>query len=102
MESIICDSVMTYFKLNHLFSNKQFGFIKGRSTSLQLLQILDKWTELLVNRGQIDAIYTDLEKAFDKIPHKRLIGKLSSYGLNKEISWIEAFLNNRKQRVRII
>ena len=47
-------------------------------------------------------IYTDLEKAFDKIPHKRLIRKLSSYCLNKElISWIEAFLNNRKQRVRI-
>jgi len=40
-------------------------------------------------------IYTGLEKAFDKIPHKRLISKLSSYGLNKEIiSWIEAFLNN--------
>ena len=47
-------------------------------------------------------IYTDLEKAFDKIPHKRLISKLSSNGLNKDIiSWIEAFLNNRKQRVRI-
>ena len=47
-------------------------------------------------------IYTDLEKAFDKIPHKRLISKLSSYGLNKDIiSWIEAFLNNRKQRVCI-
>ena len=47
-------------------------------------------------------IYTDLEKAFDKIPHKSLINKLFSYGLNKDIiSWIEAFLNNRKQRVRI-
>jgi len=46
-------------------------------------------------------IYTDLEKAFDKIPHKRLIRKLSSYGLNKNItSWIEAFLLNRK-RVRV-
>ena len=78
------------------------GFIKGRSTSLQLLQILDKWTELLENGGQIDVIYTDLEKAFDKIPCKRLISNLSSYGLNKKIiSWIEAFLNNRKQRVRI-
>ena len=45
-------------------------------------------------------IYTDLEKAFDKIPHKRLISKLFSYGLNKDIiSWIEAFINNRKQRV---
>jgi len=31
MESIIRDSVTTHFKLNHLFSNKQFGFIKGRS-----------------------------------------------------------------------
>jgi len=50
----------------------------------------------------MDFIYTDLEKAFDKIPHKRLIGKLSSYGLNKElIEWITAFLINRKQRVRI-
>jgi len=47
----------------------QFGFIKGRSTSLQLLQILGKWTERLENGGQINVIYTNLEKAFDKI-HK--------------------------------
>lgn len=39
-------------------------------------------------------------KAFDKVPHKRLINKLSSYGLNQEIiNWISAFLHNRKQRV---
>jgi len=61
LTSIVCklyirDSVTTHFKLNHLFSNKQFGFIKGRSTSLQLLKILDKWTELLENAGQIDVI----------------------------------------------
>jgi len=49
---------------------------------------VDKWTELLENGG-----HTDLDKAFDKIPHKRLISKLSSYGLNIEIvSWIEAFI----------
>jgi len=48
-------------------------FIKGRSTSLQLLNILDKWTELFRKWRTIDVIYTDLEKAFDKIPHKRLI-----------------------------
>ena len=46
-----------------------------------------------------DVIYTDLQKALYKIPHKRLIDKFS-YGLNKD-SWIVAFLNNRKQRVRI-
>ena len=73
MVSIIRDNVMTHFKLNHLFTNKHFQFIKGRSATLQLLQILDNWTELLETGGQIDVIYTDLEKAFDKIPHKRLI-----------------------------
>ena len=93
---------MAHFKINNLFSNKQFGFIKGRSTTLQLLQILDRWTELLENGGQIDVVYTDLQKAFDKIPHKRLISKLFSYGINKNIiGWIEAFLHNRKQRVRV-
>ena len=100
-ESKVCNIII--YKVSETNNHNRTGFIKGRSTSLQLLKILDKWTELLENGGQIDVIYTDLEKAFDKIPHKRLINKLFSYGLNNKdiISWIEAFLNNRKQRVRI-
>ena len=75
MESVLRDNIMSHFRANMLFSSKQFGFIKGRSTTLQLLQILDKWTECLEHGGQINVIYTDLEKAFDKVPHKRLICK---------------------------
>jgi len=45
---------------------------------LQLLTMLDKWTEWLEKGGQIDAIYTDFEKAFDKVSHQRLISKLHS------------------------
>ena len=48
---------------------------------LQLLHMLDKWTDFLDYGGQIDAIYaiyTDFEKAFDKVPHKRLLSKLHS------------------------
>ena len=52
-------------KDNNLFSDRQYGFIKGRSTVSQLLKILDKRTDYLENGGQIDTIYTDLEKAFD-------------------------------------
>jgi len=84
-----------------LFTSRQFGFIKGKSTVLQLLQILDDWT-LSWGCGQIDVIYTDFEKAFDKVPHKRLISKLYSYGINQEvIKWIEAFLTNRIQQVQV-
>ena len=57
-----------------IINTKQFGFIKGRSTVMQLLMVLDKWTECLELGGQIDVIYTDLEKAFDKVPFMLLNG----------------------------
>ena len=102
MESIIRDHIMDHFTKNNLFSKKQFGFIKGRSTVLQLLSVLDIWTASLESGGNIDAVYTDFEKAFDKVPHRRLLSKLQSYGVNDEIvAWIKDFLCNRKQRVRV-
>ena len=60
---------------NKLFSKKQFGFISGRSTTLQLLKVMNEWTEILDNGGSIDSVYMDFMKAFDKVPHKRLINK---------------------------
>ena len=53
---------------------------------------------LLNNGGNIDAIYTDFEKAFDKVPHKRLLCKLQAYGITDEIvAWIQDFPCNRNQ-----
>jgi len=49
---------------NGLFSNKQYGFIKGRSTVQQLLKVLDEWAEKIDNGGRIDVLYTNLEKAY--------------------------------------
>ena len=57
MESIIRDHVMKHFVKNDFFSNKQYGFLKGRSTVLQLLRIIDEWTFNLDAGGQIDCIY---------------------------------------------
>jgi len=52
--------------------------------------------------GQIDVIYTDLEKAFDKVPHKLLIHKLKAYNLDPQVvEWIISFLSNRKHRIRL-
>jgi len=70
------------------FSDNQYGFIKGRSTVLQLLKIFDDWTYKMDQGVQIDVIYTDFEKAFDKVPHLGLISKLKAYKL---IVWIEDF-----------
>jgi len=60
---------------------------------MQLLGVMYMWTESLESSGQIDVIHTDLEKAFYKVPHKRLISKLYSYKINPEvIKWMESFL----------
>lgn len=88
---------------NLLFSPKQFGIISGRSTTLQLLYVLDKWTEILDNGGNLDCVYLDFMKAFDKVPHHRLQYKLHRYGISPNIvNWIQSFLYNRKQRVRVM
>ena len=62
MESMIRNHIMDFFFSNNYFSNNQYGFIKGRSTVLQLLCIMDDWTNKLESGAQIDTIYTDFQK----------------------------------------
>ena len=100
LETIIREHIVEFMKENNLFSKSQYGFISGRSTTLQLLNTLDKWTELRENGGKIDAIYFDYMKCFDTVPHQRLLKKLPGYGMREEIvDWIGNFLQNRRQRV---
>ena len=102
MESIISDYIMTYFFEYDLFSKFQYGFIKGRSAALQLIKVIDDLTMNLEHGKQTDILYTDFEKAFDKVSHRRLLSKLRSYGINDQvIEWIKSFLSNRSQCVKI-
>ena len=102
MESIVRDAVVKHMTDNNLFSQYQFGFISGRSTVLQLLHVLNIWIEILDEGGTLDAIYCDFMKAFDKVPHKRLVYKVEKYGIKGNIiGWIDSFLSDRTQCVRI-
>jgi len=76
--------------------------VKGRSTALQLLCIMDEWTTQLDSGGLVDDIYTDFAKAFDTVPHHRLLSKLKSYNINQRLlMWIQDFLCNRKQSIGV-
>ena len=87
---------------NNLISDRQYGFLKGRSTSLQLLKVLEEWTQILDRGRGIDCVYCDFQKAFDKVPHRRLMAKIWSYGIRGKLyRWIETFLTNRKQHVAV-
>ena len=69
---------------------------------LQLLHMMDKWTDSLDDGGQVNVIYSDFAKAFDKVPHKMLISKLQAYSIDKSIvKWVSEFLHARKYRVEV-
>ena len=66
----------------------------------QLLETLEEWTDLLDQNFSIDVIYLDFQKAFDTIPHQRLLSKVHAYGIRGKVNeWIRNFLLNRRQRV---
>ena len=93
MESLIKENLLEFLQKTNALSDRQFGFLPGRSTVLQLLNVLDKWTEVLDNGAHIDAIYCDFMKAFDTVPHQQFLRVL--------VTWKENFLSERKQRVTV-
>ena len=100
LESIIRDHLLEHMTVNGLFADEQHGFVPGRSCTTQLLLAIEDWTEKLENGEPVDVIYLDFRKAFDSVPHQRLINKLRSYGLGQNLtSWIANFLTGRTQRV---
>ena len=102
MESLVTKSLRVYLEENKLISKCQHGFRNHRSCVTQLLETLNDLTNLIENKKEIDIIYLDFSKAFDSVPHVRLIDKLKAYGVNGNIlDWIRNFLTDRKQRVRV-
>ena len=100
MERIIKRHIINFLVQNHIISDQQLGFVPGRSTTLQLLRALEDWTAELDSGNEVDIIYIDFQKAFDSVPHKRLLRIIEFDGIRgKTLDWITVFLSGRKQRV---
>ena len=100
METIIRNELMRHFENNKLFIDSQHGFRKGRSCMTQLIEVMDYVTSEVDKNSSVDIEYLEFQKAFDTVPHIRLITKLKAYGIEGNLlRWIQDFLHNRKQRV---
>ncbi len=66
----------------------------------QLLLVIEEWVDILEEGYPMDVIYLDFKKAFDSVPHQRLLRKLQVYGIEgKILTWISSFLTWRRQMV---
>ena len=102
LEKIIKLKIVDHLAVNSLLIKDQHGFITGKSCLTNLLHTMEDLLYHFDNGEVIDEIFLDFAKAFDKVPHQRLLFKLKKYGITGTLlTWIESFLTSRKQAVRI-
>ena len=100
VETVIRDAIFKHLESNELLTDAQYGFRKGRSCCTQLLDAMKDWVNVIDEGYPTDIIYLDYRKAFDSVPHERLLNKLEAYGIKREFHrWIRNFLIGRTQRV---
>ena len=102
LESIVRDNLLNHLSESGLLNDAQHGFLPKRSRTSQLLEVMEDWSGAIEDGEPVDVAYLDFAKAFDSVPHKRLLGKLHAYGIRgRLLDWIAAFLLDRRQRVVI-
>ena len=102
LESIVRDRLLDHLHSTNQLNDAQHGFRPKRSCATQLLITIENWSKALEAGEPVDSLYLDFSKAFDSVPHKRLIRKVESFGVRGQLlTWIEAFLTDRQQRVVI-
>ena len=100
LEAIILQCIIEHLMKHDFITPHQHGFLPKRSTVTQLLETLETWTKELDSGNSMNILYCDFKKAFDSVPHIRLINKIRSYGIEGPIlDWIEDFITGRKQCV---
>ena len=102
LEHILASNIVKHLDAQGIMYDLQHGFREKRSCETQLVMMIEDLARDANARKQTDVILLDFSKAFDKVNHSKLLWKLYKYGIRgKVLSWIQAFLWNRSQRVVI-
>jgi len=101
-EKVLRKIMVKFIDKNNLFNYKQHGFRAGRSCLSQLLSHYDTITEMLEQGLNVDVIYLDFAKAFDKVDIEIALRKLKRLGIGGELGkWLYSFLTGRSHAVTV-
>ena len=100
LKHIVVSNVLNHLDKYDILVDCQHGFRAKRGCETQLLTLSHELLENLHSNIQTDLIILDFSKAFDKVPHQKLLRKLDNYGIRGNTwRWVSAFLSNRVQQV---
>jgi len=102
LEAVVASEIDSHVHHHQLLSNHQWGFRKGRSPELMLLNMCEKWQNLLKDGKFVGVLLIDFSKAFDSVCHQTLLKKMSAMGISGDVyEWCSSYLNERKQFVTV-
>ena len=100
LEHVVCRHLMCHLEKNNILTNLNHGFRSGFSCETQLLTTLNDLLQSYDQGKQIDVAILDFSKAFDTVPHRKLLYKLKNYGINGPVhTWLSNFLTKRTMKV---
>ena len=92
-EKIVKSRVMDFWQNINIFNPNQFAYMEGRSKLLELLSCYDDWAKSRNNKKPTDIAFLDFSKAFDSVPHERLLFKFERHGIDgSALQWFRNFL----------
>jgi hypothetical protein len=99
-ERIVFKYLYNYFRDNFIISIYQSGFLPGRSTVTQLIEVYHQFCKAVDSNKEVRVIFLDISKAFDKVWHKGIIYKLQKCGVSGQLLlWCADYLKDHMQRV---
>lgn len=102
IEKIALNRLLLHLEHNNLLTKYQHGFLKGRSTTTALIQLIENLIDKLEEGHMVTSLYLDFSKAFDCLNHDCLLGKLNALGITgTALAWFDSYLKNRQQMVEV-
>lgn len=101
-EKVVFNRLLSYIEGNNILCNNQYGFRKGHSTYMPLIDMYDKISVAIDKNEFPIGVFIDLSKAFDTLEHSILLSKLEHYGIRGlALNWFRSYLSNRRQCVAL-
>lgn len=100
LEHIICHHMLNHLDKHSVLTSLNHGFRSGYSCETQLVVTAHDIVNSYDKNEQVDIMILDFSKAFDTVPHNKLLHKLDSYGIRGPLhKWLNSFLSQRQMRV---